>query len=307
MRTDHYSLLFVLAGSAVAVGALSAEESTVATNEKRAEIYPDCGENEHYVQEAMRQCAATAEMAQKATRDPDPMLMNFFFKDASESMRSTAAALFGKIAKECGTAGGQKTHITCRQKRDNECGDFYGLTEIGGQRLLLCPNFFEPLEPDGKGCDILEPGDILLHEMTHALGSTTDCDDTYGIPDTTALPASENKNHADSFAHFARAVAKSCTRTELEEAAGGVMTPTTSDAAEETAAEEAAAEEKGTQPDLATTQHGPKHSLRSLASPLAVSLAPELQSMSMMPMLESTAIPGVLSVLVTMPNFDSQY
>ncbi|PHH65801.1 hypothetical protein CDD81_1528 [Ophiocordyceps australis] len=75
-------------------------------------------------------------------------------------------------------------------------------------------------------CARLDPSGIMLHEMTHAIGHTTDdggppktnfADGTakYGLQAVGSMPAELNINHADTYALFAHAASLNCTEQDL--------------------------------------------------------------------------------------------
>ncbi|PHH70772.1 hypothetical protein CDD82_6929 [Ophiocordyceps australis] len=113
------------------------------------------------------------------------------------------------------------------QKEDNPNQEAHG----GSRRRSRLARRQQPtgdLQPTERPmCARLDPSGVMLHEMTHAIGHTTDDGEApksyldggsakYGLQAVGSMPAELNINHADTYALFAHAASINCTMQDLE-------------------------------------------------------------------------------------------
>ncbi|KYK56248.1 hypothetical protein DCS_08218 [Drechmeria coniospora] len=192
----HYPILGALASSALAAPSLL----------KRAE--GDCGSRNATVNQHLASCASRSLLAQEAATSGPKWLMDFFFKTDDKQSRGVVADLFGKIAAECGTEGGS-CYVTCGES----CNGFNAYTTWVAEtsKVRLCEPYFSMRTAT---CQNLDSASEMIHEMSHAKGSTSDFNGAYGLNAIRSLDGSQNIQHAETYAFFAHWVALNCTQAD---------------------------------------------------------------------------------------------
>lgn len=175
---------------------------------KRGRIQGGC--NQAYVGKSLDVCAGAARKAAALAADSKNPLYKLFFKNEDKKSRSKVTSMFQMVADECAAKGGGRTGITCGD--GGICGRGQGGITVEattqGLHVNLCSGFFRGNDPaQSRGCANLDSAGVMLHEMTHALGKTTDQRGAYGLAAVKRLTSQQNLEHADTyaiFAHFAR-------------------------------------------------------------------------------------------------------
>ncbi|PHH81323.1 hypothetical protein CDD82_1024 [Ophiocordyceps australis] len=187
---------------------------------KRAQAAGDCGAQQSIVDEGLSDCAKMANLAAEDAKNPSSTLFPLFFKNDDEGTRNKVAALMTKIAQECGATNQGNAVVRCSDSQ-GQCASSvnsqglgalaFGTKAFSDPRILLCQSFFELNE---NTCGRLTPGHVVLHEMSHGLGSTDDVG--YGIQAALQLDAGRSLQNADSFGFYAGSLLQGCTAEDLQ-------------------------------------------------------------------------------------------
>jgi deuterolysin len=187
-------------GSAAAAARTSFQEKM-----RRAIVQSDCtGTRGTATRNAMTACRSLALAASSAAANGAAAKMTEYFKSSTSTTRSTVAAVFGRVATECGsTTSGVSTYY---------CSDVLGACFNGvlaytssSQRIMVnCPLYFGNLTPLSRICHAQDQATTTLHETTHLtqIKATNDYN-AYGYNAVRALTAAQNLNHADTYTLFA--------------------------------------------------------------------------------------------------------
>ncbi|KAK1777215.1 Deuterolysin metalloprotease family-domain-containing protein [Copromyces sp. CBS 386.78] len=180
---------------------------------KRSVVQSDCTSTKGTAtRTAMSNCRALAAAASQAASSGAAAKMTEYFKSSTSSTRSTVANVFAKIASECGstTSGVAKYY----------CSDVYGACSSGvlaytlpsASYMVNCPLYFSALSALSRTCHAQDQATTTLHEVTHLsqIKGTTDQNGCYGYSCVQSLSASQNLNHADTYALFANAIYVGC-------------------------------------------------------------------------------------------------
>lgn len=195
------------------VDGAAASASRRSFHEKRSVVQSDCTSTKGTAtRTAMTNCRALALAASQAASSGSASKMTEYFKSSTSSTRSTVANVFSKIASECGstTSGVAKYY----------CSDVYGACSSGvlaytlpsASYMVNCPLYFSGLSALSKTCHAQDQATTTLHEVTHLsqIKGTTDQNGCYGYSCVQSLSASQNLNHADTYALFANAIYVGC-------------------------------------------------------------------------------------------------
>ncbi|XXH01980.1 hypothetical protein Hte_008344 [Hypoxylon texense] len=212
-NTTELAGIYSVAGSAVA-----AEVDGVAAREvhrrfqKRIDVASDCtGSKLTATNTAISNCRALASAAATAASSGAAAKVTEYFKSSTTSVRSTVAAVFQRVASECGS--------TSSGVSDLYCSDVYGACSSGVLAYTLpsqsymvnCNLYFTALTALTRTCHGQDQATTTLHESTH-LSQIAGTDDymTYGYSGVRGLSAAQNLNHADTYALFANAIYVGC-------------------------------------------------------------------------------------------------
>ncbi|KAI0434168.1 neutral protease 2-like protein [Xylaria sp. FL1042] len=175
---------------------------------KRTAIQSDCtGTKLTSSRNAVTNCRSFAAAASSAALSNTAKVQEYF---KSTSVGSTVAAVFARVASECGStsSGSSRTY----------CSDIYGAcssnvlayTLPSYSYIVNCPLYFSALSAITSTCHGQDQATTTLHETTH-LTSVAGTDDLgYGYAAATRLSSSQALNNADSYALFANAIHVGC-------------------------------------------------------------------------------------------------
>ncbi|KAI1429812.1 neutral protease 2-like protein [Xylaria sp. FL1777] len=175
---------------------------------KRTSIQSDCtGTRLTSSRTAVSNCRSFAAAASSAALSNTAKVSEYF---KSTSVGSTVAAVFARVASECGStsSGSSRTY----------CSDIYGAcssnvlayTLPSYSYIVNCPLYFSALSAITSTCHGQDQATTTLHETTH-LTSVAGTDDLgYGYAAATRLTSSQALNNADSYALFANAIHVGC-------------------------------------------------------------------------------------------------
>ncbi|KAI0420338.1 neutral protease [Xylaria grammica] len=177
---------------------------------KRQDVQSDCtGAQKTATEDAINACADLANEAASVAESDDEKLEEYF-KNTDSSTRSAVVDVFNSIASECGSTTSGAPYY---------CSDVYDACEDGVIAYTLpsegymvnCPIFFDELTPASSTCHDQDQQSTVLHEVTH-LTSVAGTDDYggYGYEFVQSLSASQNLNHADTYALFAQSIYAGC-------------------------------------------------------------------------------------------------
>jgi deuterolysin len=178
--------------------------------DKRTDVQSDCtGQKLSVTQAALSNCARLAAAAQQAASSNDDKV-NEYFKDASESTKSTVADVFAKVAQECGSTTGGASKYYCTDV-DNGCQQGVLAYTVPSQSFqAYCDPYFEDLPDLTSSCHAQDQATTNLHETTH-LSEIKGTDDLgYGYDNAMKLDTQDALNNADTYALFANAIYANC-------------------------------------------------------------------------------------------------
>lgn len=179
---------------------------------KRVIVQSDCsGSSRTATVNAISNCRSLASAASQAASSGDASKMTEYFKSSSSSTRSTVAAVFSRVASECGsTSSGVSRQY---------CSDVYGACSSGvlaytlpsASYMVNCPLYFSALPALSRTCHAQDQATTTLHEMTHLsqIKGTQDYG-VYGYSGVRGLTAAQNLNHADTYSLFSNAIYVGC-------------------------------------------------------------------------------------------------
>ncbi|KAJ4366012.1 hypothetical protein N0V85_009232 [Neurospora sp. IMI 360204] len=195
------------------VDGAAASQARRSFHEKRSAVQSDCtGTKGTATRTAMTNCRALALAASQVAASGSASKMTEYFKSSSSSTRSTVAGVFSRVASECGstTSGYAKYY----------CSDVYGACSSGvlaytlpsSSFMVNCPLYFSALSALSRTCHAQDQATTTLHETTHLsqIKGTTDQNGCYGYSCVKSLSASQNLNHADTYALFANSIYVGC-------------------------------------------------------------------------------------------------
>ncbi|KAF7540336.1 hypothetical protein G7054_g1462 [Neopestalotiopsis clavispora] len=188
----------------IQVDGTEAQAARSAFLERRTVVQSDCTSSKKTaVTTAINNCRSWATKAQSAANAGTKLTE--YFKSSSSSVVSTVSGVFSKMASECGstTSGISKTY----------CSDVYGACSSGvlaytlpsGSYVAYCDLFFTALSPVTSTCHAQDQAGTVVHETTHLsqIKGTQDYG-VYGYSAVRSLSASQNLNHADTYALYAQ-------------------------------------------------------------------------------------------------------
>lgn len=172
-------------------------------------LQSDCSSSQNTaITNANQACANMASAAADAAESGSAETFESFFKDSSQSTRSTVAASFRKVAEECSSTPGGTGTSYCTDQRGSCSGDLLGYTlwkntAAGGHigTTYYCPRYYSVLPATGNRCNDQSQASNTLHETTHAVLATEDI--AYGLANVKALSSSQALQNADSYTFFA--------------------------------------------------------------------------------------------------------
>lgn len=178
---------------------------------KRETIRSDCtGAKLTAVQTASKNIRDIATKAAEGARSGPAKKMTEYFESASQQTRNVVAGAFDKMAKLYSTSGG-KPDVYCTDRASNCQGGVVAYTLPSQNYIVYCPTWFSSYQPLDRTCRKVDQAHIAVHESTHlSLVKGTSDYNTYGYANSINLPASQNLNHADTYAYFAHDTLSGC-------------------------------------------------------------------------------------------------
>ncbi|KAI0886669.1 Deuterolysin metalloprotease family-domain-containing protein [Annulohypoxylon maeteangense] len=213
-NTTEISGVVPVSGSTVSaqIDGAAAKEVRRRFHAKRIDVQSDCtGTKLSQTNTAISNCRALASAAATAASSGSATKVTEYFKSSTSSVRSTVASVFQRVASECGS--------TSSGVSDLYCSDVYGACSSGVLAYTLpsqsymvnCNLYYTALSPITSTCHGQDQATTTLHESTHLTQiKGTDDYGTYGYSGVRGLSASQNLNHADTYALFANAIYVGC-------------------------------------------------------------------------------------------------
>ncbi|KAI1841910.1 hypothetical protein JX265_013078 [Neoarthrinium moseri] len=177
---------------------------------KRTAVQADCtGSKKSAVTAALSNCQSWATQAQSAATAGTRLTE--YFKSSSSSVKSTVSGVFQKMASECGstTSGASKTY--CSDVYQSCSSGVLAYTLPSGSYIAYCNLYFTALDAVTRTCHEQDQAGTTVHETTHLtqIKGTQDYG-VYGYSAVRSLSASQNLNHADTYALYAQAIVLDC-------------------------------------------------------------------------------------------------
>lgn len=179
---------------------------------KRTAVQSDCsGTRGTATRNAISNCRTLAQRAQQSASSGSASKFQEYFKTTSSSTRSTVAAVFGRVASECGSTTSGASRYYCSDVLGACSSGVLAYTQPSASIMVNCPLFFSGLPASSSTCHAQDQRTTILHEMTH-LSQVAGTDDFggYGYNFVRSLSASQNLNHADTYTLYAQALAVGC-------------------------------------------------------------------------------------------------
>ncbi|KAI3323953.1 neutral protease [Xylariaceae sp. AK1471] len=183
---------------------------TFHANAKRQDVQSDCtGSEQSATVQGIEGCASLATKAASVAGSDDDKLAEYF-KNSDSNTRDYVVNVFNNVAEECGSTSSGAPYY-CSDVYD-ACSDgviAYTLPSEG--YMVNCPIYFSELSAASSTCHDQDQQSTVLHESTH-LTSVAGTEDYggYGYDFVQSLSASQNLNHADTYALFAQSIYAGC-------------------------------------------------------------------------------------------------
>ena len=178
---------------------------------KRTVIASDCSASQRStLTSALSGCVQYAQGAASAANSGPAAKLEEYFKSSSSSTRSTVAAAFNAVATVCSSATSGNTQIRCSDSAGACQGSVVAYTVPASSYMHYCPSWYS-YPASTSTCHGTDRPYVIVHEATH-LRQTKGTDDysCYGYNCLRGLSASQNLNHADTYAQFAQAIRVGC-------------------------------------------------------------------------------------------------
>ncbi|KAI1758880.1 Deuterolysin metalloprotease family-domain-containing protein [Hypoxylon sp. FL1150] len=213
-NTTEIAGAYSVAGSTTAaeVDGAVAKEVRRRFHAKRIDVQSDCtGTKLTSTNTAISNCRSLASAAATAASSGAAAKVTEYFKSSTTATRNTVATVFQRVASECGS--------TSSGVSDLYCSDVYGACSSGvlaytlpsGSFMVNCNLYYTALSALTRTCHGQDQATTTLHESTHLTQiAGTDDYGTYGYAGVRSLSASQNLNHADTYALFANAIYVGC-------------------------------------------------------------------------------------------------
>ncbi|KAI2627847.1 Deuterolysin metalloprotease family-domain-containing protein [Hypoxylon sp. NC1633] len=214
INSTELSGIYSVSGSSVAaeVDGAVAKEVRRRFHAKRIDVQSDCtGTKLTATNTAISNCRALAAAAATAATSGSATKITEYFKSSTTTTRTAVARVFTNVASECGS--------TSTGVSDLYCSDVYGACSSGvlaytlpsGSFMVNCNLYYTALSALTRTCHGQDQATTTLHESTHLTQiKGTDDYGTYGYTGVRGLSASQNLNHADTYALFANAIYVGC-------------------------------------------------------------------------------------------------
>ncbi|KAH7063503.1 deuterolysin metalloprotease [Macrophomina phaseolina] len=179
---------------------------------KRTIVQSDCtGTRGTATRNAIANCRSLAARAQTAASSGSATKFQEYFKTTAASTRSQVAAVFGRIASECGSTTSGSSRYYCSDVLGACRSGVLAYTQPASSIMVNCPLFFSGLAPTSSVCHDQDQQTTILHEVTHLsqVAGTSDYGG-YGYNFVRSLSAAQNLNHADTYTLYAQALYAGC-------------------------------------------------------------------------------------------------
>ncbi|KAI1396789.1 Deuterolysin metalloprotease family-domain-containing protein [Hypoxylon fuscum] len=178
---------------------------------KRIDVQDCTGTKLTATNTAISNCRALAAAAQTAASSGSATKVTEYFKSSTSTTRSTVAAVFGRIVTECGSTSSGASDLYCSDVYSSCSSGVLAYTLPSQSYMVNCPLYFSALPALSRTCHAQDQATTTLHESTHLtqIKGTSDYG-TYGYSGVQGLSASQNLNHADTYALFANAIYVGC-------------------------------------------------------------------------------------------------
>lgn len=188
-------------------GAEAAKVRTAFVN-KRTAVQTDCTSTKRTsTVNAITACRSFAAAASSAALSNTAKLSEYF---KSTSVGSQVAAVFARVASECGSSTGGISRTYCTDVYGACSSNVLAYTLPSGSYIVNCPLYFSALPAVTGTCHAQDQATTTLHEVTH-LSQIAGTDDLgYGYTAAIRLTSAQALNNADSYALFANAIHVGC-------------------------------------------------------------------------------------------------
>lgn len=178
---------------------------------KRTVIASDCSTSQRStLASALTGCVQYAQGAASAAGSAAASKLEEYFKSSSSSTRSTVAAAFNNMATQCGSATSGNTQIRCTDSAGACQGSVVAYTVPSQSYMHYCSSWYS-YPASTTTCHGTDRPYVVAHEASHLtqVKGTSDYS-CYGYTCVRGLSASQNLNHADTYAQFAQAIRVGC-------------------------------------------------------------------------------------------------
>lgn len=213
-NTTDIAGIYSVAGSTTTalVDGAKAKEVRRRFHAKRIDVQSDCtGTKLTSTNTAISNCRALAAAAQTAATSGSATKLSEYFKSSTSSVRSTVAGVFQKVASECGSTSSGVSDLYCSDVYSSCSSGVLAYTLPSQSYMVNCNLYYTALSALTRTCHGQDQATTTLHESTHLtqIKGTSDYS-TYGYQGVLGLSASQNLNHADTYALFANAIYVGC-------------------------------------------------------------------------------------------------
>jgi len=180
---------------------------------ERQAVQSDCtGTKLTATRTALSECQQLAAAASQAASSGDAAKMTEYFKSSSSQTCSTVAAVFGRVAAECGSGGSGVSKLYCSDVYRSCSSGVLAYTLPSQSYMVNCNLYYSALSSLSRTCHDQDQATTTLHETTHLsqIAGTTDQGGCYGYSCVKSLSAAQNLKHADTYALFANAIYVGC-------------------------------------------------------------------------------------------------
>lgn len=171
---------------------------------RRSAVQSDCtGAKRTATVAALSSCRALAAQASTAASSGAAAKVAEYFKSSTAATRSSVAAVFARVAGECGSSTSGASDTYCSDVYSSCRANVLAYTLPSRSYVVNCNLYFTALSALSSSCHAQDQATTTLHEMTH-LSQVAGTDDLgYGYSAATSLSSSQALNNADSYALFA--------------------------------------------------------------------------------------------------------
>ncbi|KAI0382489.1 Deuterolysin metalloprotease family-domain-containing protein [Hypomontagnella monticulosa] len=206
--------IYSVSGSTVSaeVDGVVAKEVRRRFHAKRIDVQSDCtGSKLSATNTAISNCRSLASAAATAASSGSATKLTEYFKSSTTSVRNTVSQVFSRVASECGSTSSGVSDLYCSDVYSACSSGVLAYTLPSGSFMVNCNLYYTALSALTRTCHGQDQATTTLHESTHLTQiKGTDDYGTYGYNGVRGLSASQNLNHADTYALFANAIYVGC-------------------------------------------------------------------------------------------------